>query len=303
MMNPNLDYSGYYPFPSPILLAIGITNIRLASLGRVKGHEQSEDVLRMDWVGVDLIKRVNERPFSNALGVLFRDQEREAKRVFRTEIAPTLVTTRSTSRITIKGEEDDIASKLFNISFWKKEVEKRFGSRILSAVGAGFETALGRMSVSGVDFTSDSPGVTSILEEVLSKTKGINDTVLKQLTSELQEGLTSGEDLESLFDRVGQTWKLARSRIGTITQTAITPAFEVGQKEAYAETGIENNRWLSRRDGSVRRGTFDHFEPDGQTVKIEESFLVSGESLRFPGDPLGALRNIIGCRCSTQPVL
>ncbi len=61
--------------------------------------------------------------------------------------------------------------------------------------------------------------------------------------------------------------------------------------------------WASILDGNTRRtedGGFDHVAPDGQTVKMNEPFIVSSQKLMFPGDrSLGASAgNTIGCRCA-----
>lgn len=62
--------------------------------------------------------------------------------------------------------------------------------------------------------------------------------------------------------------------------------------------------WRSQGDSRVRpadgTGPFDHLEADGQRIRFDEPFEVSGELLMWPGDiSLGAsIGNIIRCRCS-----
>ena len=41
-----------------------------------------------------------------------------------------------------------------------------------------------------------------------------------------------------------------------------------------------------------------HAEADGQEVKIDEPFIVDGESLMYPGDVTGSASNVINCRCT-----
>lgn len=54
--------------------------------------------------------------------------------------------------------------------------------------------------------------------------------------------------------------------------------------------------WVSMRDERVR---VSHWEADGQTVPINEPFIVNGHKMMFPGDDsLGApIDEIINCRC------
>lgn len=291
------------PVITPYQLMIAERCVRLIGVKRAKGHTMTEEALRLDWLGVDVIKLTGERPFVRSLRRMFNAQERAALERWE-QVRQTLSFSSAGTLLSIKGEEDDIARQLFDISHWKAEVERVFGPQILTGVASGFSTALSRLDVTGTDFTSDRPEVVQVLREVIDKTKGINDTIAKQLTEELHEGLISGEPLDDLKKAITKTWKKARGREGTIAQTALTPAFESGQVIAYDEVGVNNKRWLSRRDGLVRQqGVWDHYEPDGQTVGTKEAFLVSGESLKYPGDTTGSLRNIINCRCSTQPVL
>jgi hypothetical protein len=62
------------------------------------------------------------------------------------------------------------------------------------------------------------------------------------------------------------------------------------------QTDVEKE-WRTRLDGRVR---IEHAQAHGQRRKLFQSFLVAGESLRFPGDSsLGASAgNVINCRCT-----
>lgn len=78
----------------------------------------------------------------------------------------------------------------------------------------------------------------------------------------------------------------------------------VGQEDGELKFDTQAFKtWRSQGDSRVRtaaRGKFDHLAPDGQKVPTDQAFQVSGELLRWPGDPgLGASGgNLIGCRCS-----
>jgi hypothetical protein len=52
--------------------------------------------------------------------------------------------------------------------------------------------------------------------------------------------------------------------------------------------------WVTRKDGRVRDA---HRLLHGKSVPVADGFLVDGEMLRFPGDPLAPPSLTIGCRC------
>jgi hypothetical protein len=52
--------------------------------------------------------------------------------------------------------------------------------------------------------------------------------------------------------------------------------------------------WLAILDSKTRPA---HVRADGQQVGLNEPYIVDGESLRFPRDPLGSAKNVINCRC------
>jgi hypothetical protein len=239
---------------------------------------------------VDAFKREGEEPIRRIAIRQFNDQEGEALKNLR----------RIQSQKFVKKDALELAIQIFDINFWYTETVKRFGPSIAATAIQGFKVGLSRVDAVA-EFDPEAALVQQVLKEVLGKTRGINDTVLKDLVFYMQKGLDDGE--EDLVPFVQRAFDVSRSRAQTIAQTAATPGFEVGQVQAYTDAGIPFKGWLSRRDGKVRTGVFDHVEPDEskQRVKIADPFLVSGESLMFPGDPAGSAGNVINCRCSTEP--
>jgi len=63
---------------------------------------------------------------------------------------------------------------------------------------------------------------------------------------------------------------------------------------------VQEKEWLSTMDDRVRDA---HANANGQVVKINQSFSVGGEQLRYPGDPMGSAGNTISCRCTVLPVI
>jgi hypothetical protein len=55
--------------------------------------------------------------------------------------------------------------------------------------------------------------------------------------------------------------------------------------------------WDSKEDSRVRHA---HVVADGQTVGVNEPFIVGGEALMAPGDPSGSPHLVINCRCRSR---
>ena len=269
-----------------------LRTVHLMGALRRKGHDLSEDALRAEWTSVDRIKRAAEPPLVRTARAFFRDQEREVL-----SRLPVVLEGRAP-----KARKDPfIVSQLIDMATWLREVELRFGQPVLQAIERGFDIGLSRVSVTGVDFTSDAPQVRISLSEILNKTKEMNATTADQLGRLIQDHLSSGAtigDIERSVREMFEDWQGWRA--DTVAQTAATGGFESGQQNAFEEAEIDDKRWLSQRDGRVR---VTHLEADGQQVSIRESFIVGKASLKHPGDPAGPAGEVIRCRCTSIPVI
>ena len=74
--------------------------------------------------------------------------------------------------------------------------------------------------------------------------------------------------------------------------------------KSQEELTVAKKRWQSQGDSRVRTlsdgSAFDHLAADGQVVPANQAFLVSGQTLMWPGDSSNgaSLGNVINCRCS-----
>ena len=94
------------------------------------------------------------------------------------------------------------------------------------------------------------------------------------------------------------------NRIPTISATFVQTASEKTKsdyaKEINKTLKQEDNRsltktWAAILDNATR---VYHAEADGQTVNIDDFFVVNNELLEEPGDPrFASLSNLINCRC------
>lgn len=93
-------------------------------------------------------------------------------------------------------------------------------------------------------------------------------------------------------------------RAERLVRSAYNTASNHAGLEALIAAGFPGKRWLTSRDSRVRHphgsSPWDHRSADGQTVPIDQPFIVSGEPLMFPGDrSRGASPgNVINCRCT-----
>jgi len=87
--------------------------------------------------------------------------------------------------------------------------------------------------------------------------------------------------------------------IGATETQDIAEQSKITEAQALSEFGIANSKkyWDSNLDEKTRSA---HIFANGQTVSLDEVFIVGGEELNRPGDEeLGASAwNIIGCRCN-----
>jgi len=136
--------------------------------------------------------------------------------------------------------------------------------------------------------------ITDTIEEAIRK-----DLINTAIESAIQgERLTNGEVAKIAKDKFKEK---IPARAEVIANTEIT---NIAGASKYAEASVINEKtevkivktWITELD---ERARIDHILADGQTVGIDEPFIVGGEALNFPGDTsLGAsIGNIINCRC------
>lgn len=110
-----------------------------------------------------------------------------------------------------------------------------------------------------------------------------------------------GDNTNELINRIEKVVSLKLSDIVRIARTETTRienlgrlnAYEVGEKMGYTMAKV----WVAVGDNRTRLA---HKEADGQTVPINEPFIVHNEKLMYPGDPNGSAENVINCRCSMR---
>jgi len=135
------------------------------------------------------------------------------------------------------------------------------------------------------------------LEAFRQRITDISETTRNQVIAGVAKGFADGlgqaGTAEYIMDLVPG---LSRQRSAVIARTETHGAANYGAIGAAKETGLTLRKvWISAEDARTRP---EHADANGQTVGMDDGFLVGGETLQFPGDPAGSAENVINCRCS-----
>lgn len=145
---------------------------------------------------------------------------------------------------------------------------------------------------------------------------GIQTTIGRELTAQIVRGVTEGEGLrdlrqrvESVFERFGTS--STPSHAAMVARTEAHAAQNYGSLEGYAIGGAKGKEWLPMPPGSSISGKerIGHQEAAGQVQQLRDPFMVLDDSLgtevplQFPGDPSAPFSSTHNCRCTQIPVL
>lgn len=194
-----------------------------------------------------------------------------------------------------------IEEVLFDAEIANETLGAKLGNQLMQALQEGYEKAIELLGIEGdITWTPQAdPRVEAVLSKNLEKVKGINEATRIQLLESLSEGIAAGEDVAVLKGRINKVYSFAEeSRAETIARTTSTQGINQGQQYAMKDNDVEENEWLTQRDGNVRES---HSDADGQIRALTEPFDIGGYSLSFPGDPAGPAEEVVNCRCFAIP--
>jgi SPP1 gp7 family putative phage head morphogenesis protein len=146
-------------------------------------------------------------------------------------------------------------------------------------------------------FNVRDPGVQRAIARRVTKVVGINTTTADRIRSTLTDGEMAGEGIDKLARRVrGVFSEASTTRARTIARTEVIGATNESQLAAAKQSGVSTTKqWLAAHDSRTRPS---HGSADGQTVAVDQPFIVGGSSLMHPGDSSGPARETINCRCT-----
>jgi SPP1 gp7 family putative phage head morphogenesis protein len=121
--------------------------------------------------------------------------------------------------------------------------------------------------------------------------QGVNETIKNQLRKTLLQGMTTGDSVEALAQRIRDTYNFTQARSLGISRTEMSSAVNAGRYFAMQAENVEGGQWVTAHDERVR---LTHKTCDGVVRLLGDRF---PNGLRYPGDPQGAAAEVIHCRC------
>ena len=116
----------------------------------------------------------------------------------------------------------------------------------------------------------------------------IADTIL----ANRDEGVSSIAN--AINERMSPRFTKARANTIARTETHTVSSFAIhAQAKNFDEPNMQK-RWVSNTDSRTRDS---HRFANGQTVGINDPFLIGGAEMQYAGDPSGGASNVINCRC------
>lgn len=184
---------------------------------------------------------------------------------------------------------------------WAKAVDTIILDSIIPVMSWAYEELF------GPEYAWQSRGsVLTYLAGVRNRLSGVPDEVFNMVAGQLAAGVTLGEGIPQLAQRVEETLSPEQSarwpnRAVRIARTESMGALNGSRNdafEAYAEDSDEQleRLWLATADERTREA---HRLADQTRSPVGQPFAVGGEFLMFPGDPRGSAENVINCRCTT----
>jgi len=141
------------------------------------------------------------------------------------------------------------------------------------------------LSTLGLEFNAiDTFVISSVGERVINFSE-INGTTARLIQETLREGISLGEGIPQLTDRIqGVFTNATRSRSQLIARTESVGSVNTGILSGGKQAGFTTKVWLTSRDLAVR----DSHKIDGQRVNINDTFKVlsgyTGLSASYPSD-------------------
>lgn len=128
------------------------------------------------------------------------------------------------------------------------------------------------------------------------KIKQITRTTLTDIRNIVNRGIADGlseREIGAQIAAVAPTKSASRAQ--TIARTETHSASTFAAQSSAEATGLSLVKvWTSARGERTRP---DHDEADGQRRALNEPFIVGGELLMYPADPVGSPEQVINCRC------
>lgn len=187
--------------------------------------------------------------------------------------------------------EKIVVSDFFDIDVWNKQLDSD-GKTWISAVFLD-----GAIDIAGDGF-----------DRLDMQGKAVQELIEDRITNLLLVNATTNMNMQKMLDSFAgrphsafvtelSNW-IADSfakRIKTIVRTEVSGAFNAGLLWAALQLGYTQKTWVNL---DSQGGREEHQHVANSTIGINDTFNVSGKSVRFPGDFVGDGTAVINCRCT-----
>lgn len=194
-------------------------------------------------------------------------------------------------------------------ALWNAYVEETLLPALtLSMRSAGDEVGRSLSAVLGdLPFLSEPLDTQQYLAQAQNRLVGIGNELWFNARAAIAQGLAEGEEIPKIAARVRDAAGVTEPRARVIARTeshgarnTVNAASVRRVATAFGSGSAFSRRWQSAEDDRTRP---THNEADGQTVALNEPFVVGGAALDFPGDPSGPPQEITSCRCTTITII
>jgi uncharacterized protein with gpF-like domain len=140
----------------------------------------------------------------------------------------------------------------------------------------------------------------SLDERLKSITGETRAQALRLINQAIEDGVSRGEGVDVIARNIKKSLikdsiPINTYRAARIARTEVVNASNVGSLKGARDLQLPMRKtWITTRDGRARD---THGIMDGQTVLLDEQFMVGGYKMDGPGDPAGGPEETINCRC------
>jgi hypothetical protein len=224
--------------------------------------------------------------------------ERSFRKLFAKQQATTIARLESPSRSKRAAEGRVRADELFDPRFWEPVTFEVADDLNRDLWHDAYVLEGSRL---GVSF-----GLLNPLAEEMILTRsnqlagGVTNTTYEAVQAAMAEGVAEGDDIPGIARRIRSVFGDASAlRATTIARTEVVGGFNAatysGLVSLDPSVGIVGVEWIATRDARTRE---THVHADGQAVWMGQPFQVGGSSMLYPGDPNGAAKETVNCRCT-----
>ena len=129
---------------------------------------------------------------------------------------------------------------------------------------------------------------------------GISTRLANRISDLIEQGRINNLTLPEIARSISNNFlPISRNRAALIARTethnASSFANHTYHKQVQTDLGLNMvKRWVSTNDLRTRPA---HSSANGQTVNMDEDFIVGGAPMGFAGDSKGGAKNVVNCRC------